>query len=103
MSLKIGIFVVVAILLLLWATFQSGSFRLGKEENITVHFNRVGGLEEGAAVRLNGVPVGVVRDITLSPQTNDVAVKLGVKKGTRARLHEGANARITTVGFLAEL
>jgi len=103
MGLKIGIFVFIASVLLLWATFQSGSFRLGKEEDIVVRFPSVGGLEEGAVVRLNGVPVGVVRDISLTPQGNDVAVKLGVKKGTRARLHEGASARITTVGFLAEL
>ena len=103
MGLKIGIFVFIACALLLWATFQSGSFRLGKEEEITVRFPTVGGLEEGAVVRLNGVPVGVVRDIALTPQGNDVAVKLGVKRGTRARLHEGASARITTVGFLAEL
>jgi len=103
MGLKIGIFVFIACALLLWATFQSGSFRLGKEEEITVSFPTVGGLEEGAVVRLNGVPVGIVRDISLTPQGNDVAVKLGVKRGTRARLHEGASARITTVGFLAEL
>ena len=103
MGLKIGIFVFIASVLLLWATFQSGSFRLGKEEDIVVRFPSVGGLEEGAVVRLNGVPIGVVRDISLTPQGNDVAVKLGVKKGTRARLHEGASARITTVGFLAEL
>jgi len=103
MGLKIGIFVFIACALLLWATFQSGSFRLGKEEEITVRFPTVGGLEQGAVVRLNGVPVGVVRDISLTPRGNDVAVKLGVKRGTRARLHEGASARITTVGFLAEL
>ena len=103
MSLKIGIFVVLASVLLLWATFQSGSFRLGREETITVHFGGVGGLEEGAVVRLNGVPVGIVRDISLAEKTNNVAVTLGVKKGTRARLHQGATARITTVGFLAEL
>jgi len=103
MGLKIGIFVFIASVLLLWATFQSGSFRLGKEEEIVVRFPSVGGLEEGAVVRLNGVPVGVVRDISLTPQGNDVAVQLGVKRGTRARLHEGASARITTVGFLAEL
>jgi len=103
MGLKIGIFVFIACALLLWATFQSGSFRLGKEEEITVRFPTVGGLEQGAVVRLNGVPVGIVRDISLTPQGNDVAVKLGVKRGTRARLHEGASARITTVGFLAEL
>ncbi len=103
MGLKIGIFVFIACALLLWATFQSGSFRLGKEEAIVVRFPSVGGLEEGAVVRLNGVPVGIVRDISLTQEGNEVAVKLGVKRGTRARLHEGASARITTVGFLAEL
>ena len=103
MQLRIGIFVVIAVILLLWATFQSGAFKLGKEEKITIGFQRIGGLEEGAIVRLNGVPVGVVRDIRLEPKSNHVAVDLGVKTGTRSRLHQGAGASITTVGFLAEL
>jgi phospholipid/cholesterol/gamma-HCH transport system substrate-binding protein len=103
MKLKIGIFVVIACALLLWATFQSGSFRLGKEDEATVHFPTVGGLEPGAIVRLNGVPVGIVRKISLDSGTNEVAVKLGLKKGTRAHIHQGATARITTVGFLSEL
>ena len=103
MGLKLGIFVVVALILVLWATFQSGSFKLGKEESIVVRFPAVGGLEQGAVVRLNGVPVGVVRDISLVPGRNDVSVTLGVRRGTRARLHQGTSARITTVGFLAEL
>ncbi len=103
MQLRIGIFVIAAAALLVWATFQSGSFRIGREEVISVRFPGVGGLEEGAVVRLNGVPVGVVRDIALVPDVNLVDVKLGVKTGTRARLHEGATARITTVGFLSEL
>lgn len=103
MGLKIGTLVFIAGVLLIWATFQSGSFRLGKEEEITIQFQSVGGLEEGAAVRLNGVARGVVRSISLVPQSNEVAVKLGVKNGTRARLHKGASCRITTVGLLAEL
>jgi len=103
MSLRIGIFVVLASVVLLWATFQSGSFRLGREEKIVIHFPGVGGLEEGAVVRLNGVPVGIVRAISLAANENDVSVSLGVKNGTRGRLHQGAGARITTVGFLAEL
>ncbi|MGH7680721.1 MAG: MlaD family protein [Candidatus Eiseniibacteriota bacterium] len=102
-GLQLGIFVFVALALVLWATFQSGSFKLGKEESITLHFPSVGGLEEGAVVRLNGVPVGAVRDISLKSGSNDVSVTLGVKRGTRARLHQGTGARITTVGFLAEL
>lgn len=103
MKLQVGAIVLVAFGLLLWATFQSGSFRFGKEEKIVLRFSSVGGLEVGSIVRLNGVPVGSVRDIALRPGDNEVHVNLGVKTGTRARLHEGASARITTVGFLSEL
>ncbi|MGE5179994.1 MAG: MlaD family protein [Bacteroidota bacterium] len=103
MKLQVGILSVIALGLILWATFQSGAFEFGKEENITVHFANVGGLEEDSQVRLNGVPVGTVRKIEFEPKTNIVEVVLGVKEGTRARLHQGATARITTVGFLSEL
>ncbi len=103
MNLQIGFAVLAAFGLLLWATFQSGSFRLGKEEAIRLTFTSVGGLEAGAPVRLNGVPVGIVRDIVLGTDGNHVQAILGVKPGTRARLHQGAQARITTIGFLADL
>ena len=104
MKLQIGFWVLVAFGLLLWATFQSGSFKLfSREEKIDLLFDTVGGLEEGSTVRLNGVPVGHVRDISLEKGGNRVVVELGVKRGTRERLHRGATARITSVGVLAEL
>lgn len=104
MRLQIGIWVLVAFGLLLWATFQSGEFKLfGSEERLSLAFPSVGGLEEGATVRLNGVPVGHVRDISLREGGNDVMVTLGLKPGTRDRLHRGAAAQITSVGLLAEL
>jgi phospholipid/cholesterol/gamma-HCH transport system substrate-binding protein len=103
MKLQVGILTLIALLLLLWATFQSGSFKLGKEEEIRIRFGNVGGLEEGSPVRLNGVPVGTVRKIDLEKTSNSPLVIMGVKKGTRERLHQGASARITTVGFLSEL
>jgi len=103
MKLQVGILSLIALALILWATFQSGSFKFGKEEEITVHFANVGGLETGSPVRLNGVPVGTVRKIELGDSTNVVKVVMGVKDGTRTRLHQGATARITTVGFLSEL
>lgn len=103
MKLQVGILSLIAVLLLLWATFQSGAFKFGKEEEIALRFGNVGGLEEGSPVRLNGVPVGLVREIELEPNSNDVRVVMGVKDGTRKRLHQGASARITTVGFLSEL
>jgi phospholipid/cholesterol/gamma-HCH transport system substrate-binding protein len=103
MKLQVGILSVAALVLILWATFQSGAFEFGKQEDITVHFANVGGLEEDSQVRLNGVPVGTVRRIELEPKSSIVKVVLGVKEGTRSRLHQGATARITTVGFLSEL
>lgn len=103
MKLQVGILTLLALGLVLWATFQSGNFRLGREEELRVRFRDVGGLEEGSPVRLHGVPVGTVRNIELEPRSNEPLVVMGLKKGTRARLHQGASARITTVGFLSEL
>jgi len=104
MKLQIGFWVLVAFGLLLWATFQSGTIKFfSREEQIHLVFDGVGGLEEGATVRLHGVPVGHVRDISLDKSGNKVVVELGVKPGTRERLHQGASARITSTGLLAEL
>jgi phospholipid/cholesterol/gamma-HCH transport system substrate-binding protein len=103
MKLQVGILTAIALILVLWATLQSGSFKLGKEEEIRLRFGNVGGLEEGSPVRLNGVPVGTVRKIDLEKTSNEPLVIMGVKKGTKSRLHQGASARITTVGFLSEL
>ncbi len=103
MKLQVGILTAIALILVLWATLQSGSFKLGKEEEIRLRFGNVGGLEEGSPVRLNGVPVGTVRKIELEKASNEPLVIMGVKKGTKSRLHQGASARITTVGFLSEL
>ena len=104
MRLQIGIWMLAAFALLLWATLQSGELKVfGREERLRLAFPSVGGLEEGATVRLNGVPVGHVRDISLKQGANDVIVELGVKFGTRARLHGGAAAQITSVGLLSEL
>ena len=103
MKLQIGLAALAAVVLLLWATFQSGAFRIGREESIVLSFESSGGLENGSSVRLNGVLIGAVQELKLEPTTNRVTVTLGVAKGTRARLHHGASARITTVGFLADL
>jgi phospholipid/cholesterol/gamma-HCH transport system substrate-binding protein len=103
MKLQVGILTSIALILVIWATLQSGSFKIGKEQEIRLRFGNVGGLEEGSPVRLNGVPVGIVRKIDLEKTSNEPLVIMGVKNGTRERLHQGASARITTVGFLSEL
>ena len=74
-------------MLLLWATFQSGAFRFGKEEEIYLRFGNVGGLEEGPPVRLNGVPVGIVRKIEL--------VEIERREGPDGRQGRNAHAPAT--------
>lgn len=104
MRLQVGLLVLVTFALLLWATLQSGRLPIfTREDRIELVFPNVGGLEEEAIVRLNGVPVGHVRRIDLEPTGSRVHVLLGVERGTRTRIHQGAEARITTVGFLSEL
>ena len=105
MRLQVGLLVFCAFVVLMWATFQSGRLPLFlREDQVHLIFPSVGGLEKEALVRLNGVPVGHVREVQLRPgRGNDVVVTLGLKKGTRERIHEGASARVTTVGLLSEL
>lgn len=105
MRLQVGLLVFFAFVTLMWATFQSGRLPLFlREDQVQLVFPSVGGLEKEALVRLNGVPVGHVRDVALRPgKGNEVLVVLGIKKGMRQRIHEGASARVTTVGFLSEL
>lgn len=104
MRLQVGLMVLITFALLLWATFQSGRLMIfAREDRIDLLFPGVGGLEEEATVRLNGVPVGHVRRIDLESGGAAVRVTLGVNRGIRSRIHQGAEARITTVGFLSEL
>jgi phospholipid/cholesterol/gamma-HCH transport system substrate-binding protein len=104
MRLQVGLLVLVSFIILLWATFQSGRIPIfSREDRISLVFSNIGGLEEEAIVRLNGVPVGHVREISFEPDGDRVRVDLGVDRGLRARIHRGAVARITTVGFLSEL
>ena len=80
-EVKIGIYAVV-ILLSAWAgiRFLSGLDVFGRTRNYTAHYEQVNGLQDAAAVVINGVKVGQVTGVELNIEQGGVDVNLSVSK-----------------------
>ena len=80
-EVKIGIYAVV-ILLSAWAgiRFLSGLDVFGRTRNYTAHYEQVNGLQDAAAVVINGVKVGQVTGVELNTEQGGVDVTLSVSK-----------------------
>ena len=66
---KLGLFVVIGLTVGLGSLFWIGAQRLNRDSvQIVTYFQEpVGGLEEGSAVKMRGVSVGIVDTITIAP------------------------------------
>lgn len=80
-EVKIGIYAVV-ILLCAWAgiRFLSGLDVFGRTRNYTAHYEQINGLQDAAAVVINGVKVGQVTGVALDVEKGGVDVTLSVNK-----------------------
>ncbi len=80
-EVKIGIYAVV-ILLAAWAgiRFLGGLDVFGRTRNYTAHYEQVNGLQDAAAVVINGVKVGQVTGVELNTEQGGVDVVLSVSK-----------------------
>lgn len=80
-EVKIGIYAVV-ILLAAWAgiRFLGGLDVFGRSRNYTAHYEQVNGLQDAAAVVINGVKVGQVVAVELNKEQGGVDVTLSVSK-----------------------
>ena len=80
-EVKIGIYAVV-ILLCAWAgiRFLSGLDVFGRTRNYTAHYEPVNGLQDAAAVVINGVKVGQVTGVALDVENGGVDVTISVNK-----------------------
>lgn len=66
--------------------------------HLTATFASVGGLDNGADVKINGIKVGTVQSLSLDPQSFDAVVKLSVAHGVQ--LPEDTAASISSEGLL---
>lgn len=97
---KVGLFVLVAVIVLAYLTLQVGEFSVLKRggQRIKVEFDSVEGLEVKAAVRMAGVRVGEVERIGLSGRKALVTLRLdpGVE------VYSNYRVTISSLGLLGE-
>jgi phospholipid/cholesterol/gamma-HCH transport system substrate-binding protein len=92
-----GITLAVLIFLMTGAT---GMFT--KKITVKAYFDNAQGLRVGAPVRLEGVDVGNVTNITVVPTNTDRPVEVRMKVNTRYPIKKDAMATLSTAGVLGE-
>lgn len=97
---KVGLFVLVGIILLVYMSLRLGGMQFGRAEGytISVNFDSAAGLDQNASVRVAGVEVGRVKTIQL--KDNMAQVVLEIKK--EFKIGKDFAALLTTKGLLGE-
>jgi phospholipid/cholesterol/gamma-HCH transport system substrate-binding protein len=104
-KLRVGVFVLVALVAGIAMVYALGARARLFEARYTVHadFSEVGGLNEGATVRLAGVQIGRVKGVNLpSEPGGKVRVDLTIAKQFANRVRKNSVARIETQGLLGD-
>lgn len=103
---RVGLVVLVALV-----AFGFGIFMVGRRADIFtrkldyhIHFSSASGLIQGNAVRLAGVNVGTVTEVSLSgtPGDSSVNVTISVDRRMSSRLRTDTKASIKTIGLLGD-
>ena len=102
---RVGAFILTALIVFLTLVYflgRSGQYFEAKYF-VNAEFEGVGGLVEGATVRLAGVPVGRVSKISLPAENGGrIRVVLGLTKKLQNRIRKDSVARIETLGLLGD-
>src|SRR5499433_4237936 len=103
---RVGIVVLIALF-----AVMIGIFMVGRRANLfkkkwpyETRFDSASGLVSGNPVRLNGVTVGNVLEVILSPDPADRTVRVVYDVDRRAapRIRKGTKASIKTIGLLGD-
>ncbi|MBI5902806.1 MAG: MCE family protein, partial [Deltaproteobacteria bacterium] len=95
-----GLFVLFGIILLVYMSMRIGGIKFGRSEGyiLTVNFDSASGLDKDASVRVAGVEVGRIKEISL--QDSRAHLVLEIKPGIKVR--KDFTAVLTTKGLLGE-
>ena len=105
LQLRVGAFVLASLLVFAGLVYMLGRSAglFERQYRLVAGFNQIGGLIQGATVRLAGVPVGRVGAIEL-PQAGGakVRVELLIARRVQDRIRADSLARIETLGLLGD-
>jgi len=105
LQLRIGAFILVALGVFLAIVYLLGARARYFESkyDLAAEFTEVGGLIEGATVRLAGVQIGRVTSVVLAPTARGrVRVTMTVARRFQERIRSSSEARISTQGLLGD-
>ncbi|MEA2571667.1 MAG: phospholipid/cholesterol/gamma-HCH transport system substrate-binding protein [Acidobacteriota bacterium] len=104
-TIRVGLLVAGALAVLMVFLFFIGSEQkiFARKNEYRVRLDTVSGLAEGNPVKLAGVTIGVVKDITLprDPKQKDVDITLLIDRKYGERIRTDSRARLKKLGLLA--
>jgi phospholipid/cholesterol/gamma-HCH transport system substrate-binding protein len=105
LQFRVGVFIVAGLVVLVGLIYflGRGAGLFERQYRLIAGFAQIGGLIEGATVRLAGVPVGRVTAIRL-PESggSKVQVELALARRVQSRVRSDSVARIETLGLLGD-
>ncbi|MGA8143636.1 MAG: MlaD family protein [Candidatus Acidiferrales bacterium] len=104
-ELRVGLFVLASLFILAVAIFYvTGAGFLGPKYRVITYLPEVEGLQSGAPVRLDGVEIGSVQSIQLTPQPQDhmhnITLVLRIEKKFQPDVRTDSSASLITEGLL---
>lgn len=87
LQFRVGLFVLASIVVAVVMVFQFGEFKVffAKQYEVATHFEAAPGVLVGSPVRMNGIPIGAVRDVILDHKRGGVLVMLQVDEKYKLR------------------
>jgi outer membrane protein OmpA-like peptidoglycan-associated protein len=104
-AFRVGVFLVLALLFLSIGIFLIGDkdFLFSSTYRLKAEFQNVGGLNNGADVRVGGIHQGTVKEIDLPSQPDGkVTVVMNLRSPTRNIIKKDSRASIKTEGLLGD-
>lgn len=87
LQFRVGLFVLMSMFVAVVMVFQFGEFTvfLAKQYEVATHFEAAPGVLVGSPVRMNGIPIGAVKDVVLDHKRGGVLVLLNINEKYQLR------------------
>ena len=102
MELAIGATIIAGILILIVMLMAWGNSTslLGRHYRVVVNMTNVGGLKEGAPVKMGGFQIGRVASIQIKPGSTEMEIVLDIDENRL--LPKGSTAKVSTAGLVGD-
>jgi phospholipid/cholesterol/gamma-HCH transport system substrate-binding protein len=103
-TLRVGLLVAISMFVLMLFVFFIGAEQqiFARKNEYHVQLENVSGLAQGNPVRMAGVTIGTIKDITLprDPKERNVAIELMLDRKYEDRVRQDSRARLKKLGLL---